>query len=333
MNVTVACLFYPLFLPILYFKKLTKQNQNIFLYLIILLLLSTLVLSYTIFIREDFFDLNDNPRALLRYIPFFYLPLLIIFISLFENQKNNNIFFNTKFVWILFFPILILFLFYKGPIDHSTIEQTMLQFLLNLDQIQQQNILILKIALLLGLFLFYYGLKFFPQKTLFLFFVFFILIQIENNKQSIQIYRHFYSFHQQEVQNLLVLKEFLKNNSHQTFLMAGANNTRAQHLSDMLLDVENLKSVHILNVIQNKNNNKNNLNLPVLGGSLVFSDIENQPFKMVYQLNQIDYLIVPQEFLPSLKINAKPLFDLSNEWLAVFENPNPQQLPMIEVIK
>lgn len=233
----------------------------------------------------------------------------------------------------MFFPILILFLFYKGPIDHSTIEQTMLQFLLNLDQIQQQNILILKIALLLGLFLFYYGLKFFPQKTLFLFFVFFILIQIENNKQSIQIYRHFYSFHQQEVQNLLVLKEFLKNNSHQTFLMAGANNTRAQHLSDMLLDVENLKSVHILNVIQNKNNNKNNLNLPVLGGSLVFSDIENQPFKMVYQLNQIDYLIVPQEFLPSLKINAKPLFDLSNEWLAVFENPNPQQLPMIEVIK
>ena len=320
MHLAVACLVYPLFLPLIFFKNLNDKNKKTFLFLLILILSMTFILAYSIFIREDFFDFHEKPRSALRFVPFLWMPILIVFFSLFENniQKTKNILF-------LIIPIFCILFFYNGIKDITTIDQQ-IAFLLPKNAMETEAITLLhfKILLCFSFVLFYFGLQKFKKQLLCVFVAVFVFLQIQNNARAIYCWQELYSVNNNEMVNILETQNFIKNNADKIFLFAGSVPFRGTRIADSFLNFRNLKSTHILSLLNFNGAELKNTAIPVLGGAI---DFQHPVFTKSYYLKSVDFLIFPAEFAEKLTL-PKPIFKNGNFW--IIQNPNPKTLPIFE---
>lgn len=320
MHLAVSCLVYPLFLPLIFFKNLNDKNKKTFLFLLILILSMTFILAYSIFIREDFFDFHEKPRAALRFVPFLWMPILIVFFSLFENKIPK-----TKNILFLIIPIFCILFFYNGIKDITTIDQQ-IGFLLpkNAKETEAITLLHFKILLCFSFVLFYFGLQKFKKQLLWVFVAIFVFLQIQNNARAIYCWQELYSINNNEIKNILETQSFIKNNADKIFLLAGSVPFRGTRIADSFLNFKNLKSTHILNLLNLNGAELKNTTIPVLGGAI---DFQNPVFTETYYLKSVDFLIFPAEFAEKLTL-PKPIFKNSNFW--IIPNPNPKTLPIFE---
>lgn len=76
-NAVLAFGIFPVLFPLINWRSLSNNAKRLFVFLILLLLVSAAVVAYTITVREDF--PNAIPRAHLRYICFLFVPFIIVF--------------------------------------------------------------------------------------------------------------------------------------------------------------------------------------------------------------------------------------------------------------
>lgn len=318
MNISLALFYFPFFVSLIYFKQLNVKNKEALLMLSFLIVLSAFVVSYTIFIIEDYPNLI--PRSLIRYVTYIWLPIFIVFLSLLENKITNL---NKLYSIFLILPILIILFSYQGSLsgfmDYNIIAL--------LDTRRTPSLLpFYKTLLFIFLILFVF---YFPKfKKLLIYSLFFVLFcfYIICNKEVTPLYWKTYGVTEKQKTTLNHLEFFIQKNSHKTFLMANTNWNKTQGLLDTFLNYPNVHVVQIGVLIERieKQNQVNKESFPLFWASNYYNLNPN------YFLNQVDYILLPKELNLNI-LEATLLSNLGGDIFSVFENHHPQILPKIEL--
>lgn len=85
----VGLLEVPVLMPLIYKRELSKEAKTLYYLMLLIIVATALIVSYTIFVYEDYPSLA--PRAHVRYVEYMYVPFMIVLLSLLEgNNKSIN---------------------------------------------------------------------------------------------------------------------------------------------------------------------------------------------------------------------------------------------------
>lgn len=120
---------FPIVYPLLNWRKLERKDLNFLLYILLLLVMSAIVVSYKISAGEN--QGQTTPRIHLRYICYLFLPYVIIMLNAYEHGaktkiKNLLITISALSAWYLLiaFTSFQIIVSYEDFVDH-----TMLQYM------------------------------------------------------------------------------------------------------------------------------------------------------------------------------------------------------------
>ena len=305
LNVLLGGCFFLIALPAIYYQSFNEKTKQLFLFTLSTILATTAIIAYSITVREDF-NL-PFPRAHLRYLVYIWIPILCLFLSLFENNLPKL---NLKQKLCFILSALLLILFYKGTTGSG--DHTMLGFVYLLLYVPQLHLFwIFKVFLLLATTLFAFQIK---NKKRFLkaFLIFFVVVQCFNNIYfSISCCANF-EITQKEKTEIAELKDLIQNNPHKTFLVIGDHFPRGQRALDSFLNYPNISTIDISNL---KSGSVLNFTPPPFVPSASYLN---------YSFERIDYFV----FTKTIDIKIQNTQELLNgELWRVFENKNNQSIP------
>ncbi len=118
----IAFLFLPVLYPVIFGRAMEENARKLCLFLVYVIVITAAVVSYTIYIYEDYPSLT--PRAHIRYVEYLFVPFLILLFHLLEQKRPA---FSFKQVGILSVILGICLLTFTG-FNGQTIDHTMLFF-------------------------------------------------------------------------------------------------------------------------------------------------------------------------------------------------------------
>ncbi len=310
MNVLLAGCFFLFTLPIIYFKNLKEKSKQLFVFVLSIILLTAFIVAYSITIREDFF--SDFPHTHLRYLPYIWLPMLVVFFSLFEIPLKTITIKDKLFLIILASAFVLT---YRGLSPMGA--HAMLGFLrwtfmrphLPFYEIQ-------KIAFML--FIFYCMgnvLNKHTKKFLLCFLIFFALAQVFNTLYFSLGYRKNFELTDTQRQEIKILDNFIKENKDKTFLMVGYDFPRGQRTMDAFFNYPHIKTIDIKNL--KSGDIKNFHPRPFIGSASHFN----------YSFEKIDYFVFTDSINIQFKQNATKDEKRSGTLWNVFKNENNKNIP------
>ncbi|MDD6194991.1 MAG: glycosyltransferase family 39 protein [Lachnospiraceae bacterium] len=119
--IAVAFCVIPMVLPGVEYRKLNSDAKNLYRFLISLILVTVIVVSYMIMAVEDYPSMT--PRAHIRYVEYAFVPFVIVLFHLMEQKES------LKRGWRLIAPMIVfsvLLLITVRGFAGQTIDQTML---------------------------------------------------------------------------------------------------------------------------------------------------------------------------------------------------------------
>lgn len=305
----------PIMIPLFGFKSLSKNNKQMYILLLNLLVISACVVAYTITVREDFY--LEIPRAHMRYIGYLWIPFIIVLLNMFTNTSLR---FNWLEYCIFISIVIIIFYLYKGAYDGSTVDETILKYLCYFPK--------LRFPILFGSIV---GFSLFIKKRrliLTVFLLFFISIQFINNALAIYIYRSNYSITGSELDDISNLETFIKTNEQDTFLIiSDARNDDTERIADTYF--------HYKNVYTSTINDLVNRTEQSLGRSPIIPKYyEGSIEKGAYNIDKINYIIIRNDALGILyEENCVHLTNYSNKLFNIYKLVDPSVLPQMEKIE
>ncbi len=118
----IAFLFLPILYPVIFGEVMEENARKLCLFLVYVIVITAAVVSYTIYIYEDYPSLT--PRAHIRYVEYLFVPFLILLFHLLEQKRPA---FALRHVLVLA-AVLGLCLFTFVGFNGQTIDHTMLFF-------------------------------------------------------------------------------------------------------------------------------------------------------------------------------------------------------------
>lgn len=217
----------PIILPILNYDKYSKSEKTLYNSLILLLILTSFVISYTISIREDL--LLQIIRFHGRYVGYLYLTFLIYFCKSFEIEKNLL---ENKKQWIISILIIVfsfLFLRYDYEFDLFHADNTIGLWIRCLSLNAKS---IIPTILYLSLFIFSFLTLYIIDKKKISFYCFIIIYVFSMYFNTKTFYEKDLTFlmRQFHIQNTDYIKTFIKLNSDKLF--AYKNNKKDMGLNE-----------------------------------------------------------------------------------------------------
>lgn len=310
--------FFPALLPLVFYQNLNPTIQKALLFLIIICVETAIVVSFKIYMNEDFPRENIPPRALLRYLIFAWIPFLCFFISIFENQNFQK----PKWLFLIF-PFVFIFIFFNGCYAIAPIDNFMLY---SLDSKLKHFVFIFKIILfvLMTAFVFYLHNK---KQTLFLnvFCAFLALFYIVNNADVYKDQALFYKLKTEEKENVKAIESFIQKHPQQQFVFTTNETNGTNKEFALARTFFNYPNVVVGDFNEYQVGLIKENPIEVLNGRY-FN-------KKTYHLQKIDYFIFPHYLDSQLMqfnlsiVNGKNI--LSNKNFDIFQNPNPPTFPKI----
>ncbi len=311
--ITIALLFFPLFMPMVFWNNLNKQNKSTFLFILLLILNTAIVVSYTIYIREDLDNLI--PRTLIRYLTYIWLPTLIVFLSLSENKLKQT---PQKSLWFLVaIPLIIILTIFRGSLS-GFMDYNILALL----DIRREPTFIpfLKYSLVIFFIVFLFFFQKYTKKITNLFFFILAAIYLFCHFEVSALYHKHYGVMDEEKTAIFRLEDFVKNNPNKTFLFANTTWDRNQGLVDAFLNYPNFYVVHISELMAGLEKPVSEKIFPLFWAKNYYN--LNPPFS----LNAVDFIVLPQNLnltIPNAKNENYGAFE-------VFYNKNAKYFPKIE---
>ena len=309
MNVILGGCFFLFTLPIIYFKNLHENIKQLFIFILSIILLTATIVAYSITVREDFY--YDFPHAHLRYLPYIWLPMLVVFFSLFEVKLKTIQIKEKLFLFVLASAFV---LSYKGLGPAGA--HAMLGFLRwtfmrpHLPFYAIQKIIFMLIILwCMGSVLNKH-----TKIFLFCFLIFFSLTQVFNTIYFSFGYRKNFELSNIERKEIKKLDNFIKANKNKTFLMIGHNFPRGQRAMDAFFNYPHIKTIGIHHL---KSGDVKNFHPQPFIGSASHSK---------YSFNKIDYFVLTSNIKIKFK-NTKKEESISGTLWNVFQNKNNQIIP------
>lgn len=304
---------FPVLLPIVQWRRLTDKTKYKFSFLIVILLVSAIVVAYTITVREDF--PSNVPRTHLRYVCFLLLPFVIIFASICEQyyQLLSSDLKNGILVFGIF--ILIVLSCWHGVWDGSSVDQTLLSYGLFFSGKLKYLFAIYFLFICIGLVM--------AKKRLSLlwkiFIVLFLIIQAINNKVVIEQHYNNYRMENFELREANELKRYIQNNKNKNFLLISGGSDDAQRIFDTYINLSNIRCVDGENLLQRQGADGINLNETVLTSRYGFD----------YDIIEYDYIILHNRYgIKEDKLTQK--IDILNSYYTVYKLKDGNHLPPIQ---
>lgn len=118
----IAFLFLPVLYPVIFGRTMEKNARKLCLFLVYVIVVTAAVVSYTIYIYEDYPSLT--PRAHIRYVEYLFVPFLILLFHLLEQKRPVFAFRHVLALAAALGLCLVSFVGFNG----QTIDHTMLFF-------------------------------------------------------------------------------------------------------------------------------------------------------------------------------------------------------------
>lgn len=239
-NFSIMILLAPLLIPIIHFDSLDNQIKKYFVFLLWIIIGTAVIVSYTITIREDYFNVGSRfePRAHMRYIAALEPILIIILFNLLEkrfridlsNMLNNNI-----IICIITFGVGAL---YRGFSVGSNVDNYMYIFSKFADNGNMLFIITISIAIITIAIesLMKYNIK----SAVFLFVLLFSVTQICDNYYGIKDNLRIYSISDHIENEAIGLKSLIDNNQDKKYLIVDSFLTDEQKTLDTYLTQKNV---------------------------------------------------------------------------------------------
>lgn len=116
----LAFLLIPVLYPLVFGRELEESTGRFFRFLLYILGITAFVVSYTIYLHEDYPSLT--PRAHIRYVEYLFVPFVICLFSLLERKRPKVSLKHLGILGVVLVFCLVLFQGFNG----QTIDQTML---------------------------------------------------------------------------------------------------------------------------------------------------------------------------------------------------------------
>lgn len=125
--------FFPVIYPAIFPQRCEKKAKKLYLFLLYLLLVTAVTISYTITIREDF-ERGAVPRTHLRYICQLFMPFMIVFFH--QTQNGERMTAKEVVRALLWMGGIVYFIgcFWPGPQGDGSVDHTLLRYLCNISQ-------------------------------------------------------------------------------------------------------------------------------------------------------------------------------------------------------
>ncbi len=267
----------PALLPLIYFRKLNKQNKKMYTFVFIMVGIG--IVSIAWYNQLDTFDIYKL-RPHFRYIIYIWLPAFLSFFSLMEEKLEGN---KVKTTIGFFVPILLCAVLFRGIYDGSTVDQTMNYYIIKLFN---ENINVFRLLIIfVALFSVPLMLRF-QKQTFIAFLIVFSGIQLINNALIIKYHRQDYYLSERIYEQIKPIEEKIKTDSTYNYLIVSGEPGKSeyQRLADTFFNMENVYTLYY-DVYMDKMEKKS------MQPSI--DNMENVEGLIYRDIKELDYIILP----------------------------------------
>lgn len=324
----IAVLALPIAYPAACFKQMNRTAQSVFSFLMLYLLVSCAMISYTIGIREDIG--TTLPRVHLRYIGFILLLLIIVFLKVLQDKPDTDKSVSRGQILSLA-AALAACVVMKGT-NYEPVDQSMLNiYLIASDKLSPLTyikddlvfypasaaifLILALIVLIIG-----YCKKKYAQNSLYIFAVFMLLVSFQNNRLEVGEYADDYSVDTNMISNVTAVNDYLDKADGEKRVLYISSDNRGDYSKIMITYYNHAKGIC--------HSNAEDISLSAdENGIISVPDTEFKTeffgFTYVYdRFDGFDYIITDRESDIELK-EVTPIEEASGEFYTLLKNNDP----------
>lgn len=325
----IAVLVLPIVYPAAGFKYMSRNTQSAFSFLMLYLLISCAIISYTISIKEDIG--TTLPRVHLRYIGFILLLLIIVFLKVLQDKTETDKIISKNQCFYSVLAALPACIVFKGSY-YNSIDQAMLNIYLMvsgklppLTYVKDDLVLYpasaaVFLVLALIIFIVDYYKKRSPKLSSYVFAVFMMLVCFQNNRMEIEEYNTDYCADEKIISDIVTANHYFDevNGAKRILYIPGDN--RSDYSKTLITYFNHTSEIC--------HSNTEDISLLADGNGVI--DVPNAEFEIAFygftytysQLSGFDYIITDRNSDIELK-GVTPINEASGEFYTLYKNNEP----------
>ena len=323
----VALLFFPFILPYVSISVVKRKQR------ILLSLMSILTVTFAFLSVSVAFDRVTPYEVFLRYVPFLWIPYMVLFLSSLESISIGEMQRKRRFVLGLGLLAVVIGVLYRGMGFWSNVDQTMLFWTLHWAERRVICACCFIIVCLVMCFILY------KDQVLFfrVFLGLWIAVQLYNNVVAYQRYRAEWEFSGTDIREI---EAFVKEHPEDTFCILdndfyydGRYDFSEARVADTFLNYPNVIRSSLSSVLQAENasmSDQKRLELteyqfPVYCG---MSD------ELYYPPQKVDYLLVPKNATCVVDESEAEICRIGDgDWFEIYKLKDSSMLPEIHAAR
>lgn len=318
--VIISLCVFPIVYPVVYYKRYSKEGQNLLVFSLLAVFIIAATVAYTISVREDLGSLL--PALHMRYVA----PMLIVVMAVFLKTCQSRIFDNNNFLHINFMLLLVLFFVgstFKGlgslpcTLSWYKIPQKLFATIDNGHEfVLRPYIIIVNFCFALAVLLLHFIKEKKGVDQFFKIFMFLnCILLLASNAISIKSFKDGYSADKDIINELQKLNKFFskgENPPHVLYISAGELANENGYFDTYFDNVKNLYFA--------KENDALCKKIPV--SNVMLREPESNK---AYSISRIDYIIIPSTLSLECE-NCVFRDDLGGRYYDVYENVKPFEI-------
>ncbi len=330
----LAFYFFPIITPMIKIKVLNEKQRFVYILGVVLLLGTIFSVTLTAGIKEDFG--LEVPRERLRYLSAYLWLFIPVFISILERKEVETT--NKKRLQNILYSIaiILIILIYKGFTCVNVVERHLLYYTSVINDLINNHVVnilsIFKIhigSIIIGLLLFFFifvSYKIRGRRIISFFFIIVSIINIASFYIGYYDIKGGYSAPVNIVNDMLEINDYIKNSAEKNVCVMYLSNGPFEKRSDVYDTYfdSSIKSYSVWEedferaIFENVEEQKQVKDI----------DIVELHFRMKYDLDKIDYFIVPKdkEDIMNLIEGAIKIDDVGGETYGLYKNDDPNLL-------
>ena len=280
----------PSFVPMFNFSKLNCRVKKFYVFIWILLLVTAIVVAYTITIREDYPSLV--PRVHTRYIAWIPILFFIIFVHSIE-QNFNKVMCNCYKIYIFISITIFMPLLYRGIGSGSNIDNTSFVF----SNMSLNSIFFITCFIFIFSSMSIYFLESRRKIVCAIFTIFIVFTQIYDNYHGIKLQNNQYKIQIEEHNEAIAIQKFIAANRNDNFLLFENFLSKDSKILDTYLTDKNIYMSSFKKINTSNDIVLEDINIPVIWGD-------------TYKKQKIDYIILKK---PSSAVESSNCVKIEND--------------------
>jgi hypothetical protein len=317
----IALFVFPVIFPGILWKELEEREKKWYLFLLLLVLVTAAVVSYTIYIYEDYPSMT--PKAHVRYVEYLTAPFLILLFSLLEKNKIPSL---RWWQWGMIGGICLIEIVTFRGFFGWTVDQTALFYLQLLSEdghnFVRWKILVFSLVMTAIILFLSYLFSKHRQRFAQMFVLGVAILSLGNTALSTYIQYKTHSHPAAQVTEMESLREFVQQHEEDNFLVLSSHDGW-EMMDSYLMDCDNVLTADE-NISWYQGENGIDLSKDAVATRL---DVQWKS----YDVKSITYIITDDAIF-ALEDGAEPVEQMENLGCTLWKLEDGTKVPVVEVI-